>query len=59
MLYSVQVTAEKIGCPRRSDTKTGQIGFLVYYIIIARPAIIRYSSTRRLKSNQLELLSWN
>jgi hypothetical protein len=57
MLYSVQAAAEGVGCPRRSDTGAGQIGFLAYCIIITRPAIIRYSFTRCSKSNQLELLS--
>jgi hypothetical protein len=57
MLYLVQVVAEGAGCPRRSDTKARQTGSLACYIIIARPVIIRYSSTCRSKSNQLELLS--
>jgi hypothetical protein len=51
MLYLVQITAKRVDYPRRSDIKTKQIGFLVYYIIITRPAIIKYSSTCYSKSN--------
>jgi hypothetical protein len=57
MLYLAQVAAERVGCPRRSDTGAGQISSLVYYIIITRPAIIKHSSTYYSKSNQLKLLS--
>jgi hypothetical protein len=57
MLYLVQVAAEGANCFRRSDTGAGQTSSLACYIIIARLAIVRYSSTHRLKSNQLELLS--
>jgi hypothetical protein len=59
MLYLVQVAAKGAGCPRRSDTGAGQTGSLACYIIIARPVIIKYSSTCYSKSNQLELLSWS
>jgi hypothetical protein len=57
MLYLVQAVVKGVGCPRKSDTGAGQIGSLAYYIIVARPAIIRHSSTCCSKSNQLELLS--
>jgi hypothetical protein len=43
MLCLARVAAEGAGCPRRSDIKAGQTGSLACYIIIARPAIIRYS----------------
>jgi hypothetical protein len=59
MLYSVRVAAKGASCPKRSDTGARQTGSLAYYIIIARPAIVKYSSTCCSKSNQLELLSWS
>jgi hypothetical protein len=57
MLCSVQITAEGAGYPRRSDTRARQIGSLACYIIVVRPVIVRHSSTRYSKSNQLELSS--
>jgi hypothetical protein len=57
MLYLARAAVKGTGCPRRSNIGAGQTGSLAYCIIIARPAIIRYSSTRRSKSNQLEPLS--
>jgi hypothetical protein len=54
MLYSAQAAAKGVGCPRKSDIKAGQKGSLACCIIVARPAIIRYSFTRCSKSNQLE-----
>jgi hypothetical protein len=51
MLCLAQTVAEGVGYPRRSDTKAGQIGSLACYIIVTRPAIVRYSSIYCSKSN--------